>query len=274
MVDGERYLDEVGRGLGLGHYEIREILDELRGHIDAASDDLTRRGIDRESAIETAIGRLGPAPQLARELTRARTTRRRRTRNAMEWLRIVGSTAALVGGVVGSVLWAFAAAAATPTHVDVLPTTGTVDNVMAGYIADGIARAQSDGASALVIELDTLGGNLGSTGDIVKSILGAPVPVIVWVGPAGAKAASAGTFITLSGNLALMAPGTNIGAASPVDSSGNDITGTEGEKVHDDAIANIRSIAQTRGRNVDWAVSTVASAKSSPADRGRRSRGG
>ncbi len=150
-------------------------------------------------------------------------------------------------------------------HVDVLPTTGVVDNVMAGYVADGIARAKADGASALIIELNTPGGSLDATQKIVSSILEAPLPVITWVAPQGGRAASAGTFITLAGNLALMAPGTNIGAASPVDSSGEDIGGTLGEKIKNDAIANIRSIAETRGRNVDWAVSTVASAKSSPA---------
>ena len=116
-----------------------------------------------------------------------------------------------------------------------------------------------------MIELNTPGGSLDSTSHIVSSLLESPVPVIVWVAPAGSRAASAGTFITLAANIALMAPGTNIGAASPVDSSGQDIPGTEGEKVKNDAIANIRSIAEARGRNVDWAVSTVASAKSSPA---------
>ena len=117
-------------------------------------------------------------------------------------------------------LWAFGATAATNAHVDLLPTTGTVDNVMAGYVADGIARAQSEGASALIIELNTPGGSLDATTHIVSSILEAPLPVIVWVAPQGGRAASAGTFITLAGNLALMAPGTNIGAASPVDSCG------------------------------------------------------
>jgi membrane-bound serine protease (ClpP class) len=91
------------------------------------------------------------------------------------------------------------------------------------------------------------------------------IPVIVWVGPAGARAASAGTFMTLAANLAYMAPSTEIGAASPVDQNGNDITGTEGQKVKQDAEAYITSIAQLRGKNVQWAVSTVESAVSSPA---------
>jgi membrane-bound serine protease (ClpP class) len=166
-----------------------------------------------------------------------------------------------------AIAWLGVAAGANAAggQVVVLRATGVVDNVMAGYIADGLRGAAGSDASAVVIELDTPGGNLTSTWDIVQSIEGSSVPVIVWVSPAGARAASAGTFITLSANLAYMAPGTNIGAASPVDSSGNDITGTEGQKVLNDAVAHMRSIAELRGRNEDWAVSTVTEAKSSPA---------
>ena len=94
--------------------------------------------------------------------------------------------------------------------------------------------------------------------------------MIVWVAPAGGRAASAGTFITLAANLVYMAPGTNIGAASPVGSGGEDITGTLGVKVMNDAIANISAIAQARGRPVDWAVSTVSDAKSYSAARPSR----
>ena len=96
-------------------------------------------------------------------------------------------------------------------------------------------------------------------------MLKAPLPTIVYVAPSGGRAASAGTFITMSAALAYMAPGTNIGAASPVGSGGEDITGTIGQKVKNDAKANIRSIATTRGRNADWAESTVESAVSSSA---------
>jgi len=147
----------------------------------------------------------------------------------------------------------------------VLPTTGIVDQGMARYLADGIAGAERDGASAVVIKLNTPGGSLASTNDIVGSILEAKVPVIVWVAPAGGFAASAGTFITLAANVAVMAPGTSIGAASPVTGEGGDITGTEGQKVLNDAIAKITAIAEARGRNVEWAVSAVKDAKSSPA---------
>ena len=150
-------------------------------------------------------------------------------------------------------------------NVTVLTATGVVDGVMAAYIRDGIAGAVGDGARAVVIRLNTPGGSLDATAEIVSALLEAPIPTIVWVAPAGGRAASAGTFITLAANLAYMAPGTNIGAASPIDSSGGDIPGTLGVKVRNDAIANITAIAQARGRNVDWAVSTVATAVSSPA---------
>ncbi len=149
--------------------------------------------------------------------------------------------------------------------VVVLPATGVVDGVLAGYLEEGIAAAARDGAAAVVIRLNTPGGSLDATQRITSALLEAPLPVIVWVSPAGGRAASAGTFITLAANLAFMAPGTNIGAASPVGGSGEDIEGTMGDKVRNDAIANITAIAEARGRNVEWAVATVRDAKSSPA---------
>ncbi len=157
------------------------------------------------------------------------------------------------------------AAAASPPRVDVLTADGVVDNVMARYIADGVARAASDGAAAVVIELNTPGGSIDSLQTITAALLESSVPTIVWVAPAGARAASAGTLITLAANLAYMAPGTNIGAASPVSGTGADIPGTLGVKVMNDAIASATAIAEARGRPVDWAVSTVKDAKSYPA---------
>jgi len=148
----------------------------------------------------------------------------------------------------------------------VLPTTGVVDGVMAGYLTDGVAKAAREGAQVVIVKLNTPGGSLESTQKITGAFLEASLPVIVWVAPAGGRAASAGTFITLSANLSWMAQGTNIGAASPISSSGEDIGGTLGEKVKNDAIANITAIAQARGRPVDWAVSTVSEAKSYSAE--------
>ena len=176
----------------------------------------------------------------------------------------IGVRAALA---LASLAWLLAAPAVhgAGKTVEVLHASGIVDNVMAGYLADGVARAGNDQAAAVVIELDTPGGSLDSMRSIVTALQESPIPTIVWVAPAGARAASAGTFITLAANLIYMAPSTEIGAASPVDSSGGDITGTEGEKVKNDAIAYITSIAEARGRPVDWAVSTVASAVSTSA---------
>jgi len=167
-------------------------------------------------------------------------------------------------GTIGLVLGAVAPARAADEAREawVLPTTGVVDTVMAGYLSDGVAKAAREGAEVVVVKLNTPGGSLDATQQITSAFLEAQVPVIVWVAPAGGRAASAGTFITLAAHLAWMAPGTNIGAASPISSSGEDIGGTLGDKVKNDAIANITAIAQARGRPVDWAVSTVSEAKS------------
>jgi membrane-bound serine protease (ClpP class) len=164
----------------------------------------------------------------------------------------------------GWLLAASGAQAAGP-EVVVLPTTGVVDQSMAKYLEDSITQAEQQGVAAVVVKLDTPGGDLISTNEIVGTLLEAKVPIIVWVAPAGGFAASAGTFITLSANIALMAPGTSIGAASPISGDGTDIGGTLGKKVLNDAIAKITEIATVRHRNVDWAVSTVRDARSSPA---------
>ena len=159
-------------------------------------------------------------------------------------------------------LGAAGVARAAGGEVMVLTANGIVDDALAGYLEEGIASATAEGAEAVVVQLDTPGGSLDATNRIRKAFLALSVPIIVWVAPSGARAASAGTFITLAANLAYMAPGTNIGAATPVDSSGQDITGTMGEKVRNDAIAAISATAEARGRPVDWAVSTVADARS------------
>jgi membrane-bound serine protease (ClpP class) len=166
----------------------------------------------------------------------------------------------------GWLLLASSVQAAGP-EVVVLPTTGIVDGSMAKYLADNIEIAEQRGAAAVVVKLNTPGGELTATNDIVGTFLEAKVPIIVWVAPAGGFAASAGTFITLAANIALMAPGTSIGAASPITSEGTDIGGTLGKKVLNDAIAKITSIAQARGRNVDWAVSAVRDAASAPVEK-------
>ncbi|MEO5941670.1 MAG: ATP-dependent Clp protease proteolytic subunit, partial [Candidatus Limnocylindrales bacterium] len=146
-----------------------------------------------------------------------------------------------------------------------LPATGEVDGLMADTIVDGLRDATAAGAAAVVIRLDTPGGSLESTQRIVGALLESRIPTIVWVAPAGGYAASAGTFITLAANLAWMAPGTRIGAATPISGSGDDIPGALGDKIRNDATAWIRSIAQVRDRPTDWAAATVFEARSSSA---------
>jgi membrane-bound serine protease (ClpP class) len=148
-------------------------------------------------------------------------------------------------------------------RVYVLPTTGIVDQVMAGYLHEGIAKAHREGAQAVVIRLHTPGGALDATRNIVSTLLDAPLPTIVWVAPAGSHAASAGMFITIAGHVAAMAPGTNIGAATPVAGGGEDIPEDLRRKVMEDTQALLRGIQELREqRNVDWALSTVIDARS------------
>lgn len=138
-----------------------------------------------------------------------------------------------------------------------LTIDGTINAATVTYVRDGLRAAQERGAAALLIELDTPGGLLESTRLIVKDILAAPLPVIVYVAPSGGGATSAGVFITLAAHIAAMAPGTNIGAAHPVGSQGETIDGTMGEKVENFAASLSRTIAEQRGRNVEWAEKAV-----------------
>ena len=151
-------------------------------------------------------------------------------------------------------------------HVDVLTFKGTVAPVSAQYISRGIDTAVSDGAQALIIEMDTPGGLDSSMRQIIQKMLASPVPVVVYVFPPGARAGSAGVFLTMAAHVAAMAPSTNIGAAHPVGGQGEEITGTMGEKVTNDAVAYIRTLAEKRGRNADWAEQAVRQSVSITAD--------
>jgi len=137
---------------------------------------------------------------------------------------------------------------------------GVINPASSRFILRALEEADEAGAEALLIEMDTPGGLMESMRDIVKGILTSNVPVIVYVAPSGSRAGSAGVFITLAAHVAAMAPGTNIGAAHPVTmgmGQQEDTTGTMMEKVVNDAVAYIRSIAQNRDRNADWAESAV-----------------
>src|SRR4051794_10558895 len=134
--------------------------------------------------------------------------------------------------------------------------------VSAELIEDAIQKADRQNAAALIVELDTPGGLLSSTRDITTAILGARTPVVVYVAPSGARAGSAGFFILMSADVAAMAPGTNAGAAHPVDGEGGDIQGTMAKKVEEDSAANIPSLAVRNGRNTQLAEEAVLKSRS------------
>jgi membrane-bound serine protease (ClpP class) len=133
---------------------------------------------------------------------------------------------------------------------------GAINPVTADFIKEGIEKATKQKAACLLIELNTPGGLLQSTRHIVSYILESPVPVIVYIAPAGSQAGSAGVFITLAAHIAAMTPGTNIGAAHPVSLQGQ-MDSIMSEKVTNDAAAFIRSIAEKRNRNIQWAENSV-----------------
>ena len=139
---------------------------------------------------------------------------------------------------------------------------GGIDPLTADHVARGLDEAHESGVHLAVIKLDTPGGFLDSTRDIVEVLIASEIPVVVWVSPAGARAASAGTFIAAAANFAVMAPGTSIGAATPVTSDGNDLPETLSRKISEDTRAFIRSVAQTRGRNAEALEDTVLTARS------------
>ena len=153
-------------------------------------------------------------------------------------------------------------ARADSSTVLLLRIEDTINPVKARVIARAVASAVENDAELLVIELDTPGGLYDSTRDIVETLLESDVPVAVFVSPRGAQAGSAGTFITAAAHIAAMAPGSNIGAATPVSGSGEDIGETLADKVTNDAAALIRSIADERNRNADALEDTVRSAAS------------
>jgi membrane-bound serine protease (ClpP class) len=178
-----------------------------------------------------------------------------------------GRSAILVAGLVlagGLSLAASAAGSATapaPPRVLRLTVNDAITSGVAEYIEAGIKKAQDERYDALAITLDTPGGHLDATREIVGRMLSSQVPIAVWVGPAGARAGSAGVFITMAAHVAGMHPASNIGAAHPVTGSGGDVEKEAGKdmakKVENDTAAFARSIAAQRGRNEDWAEKAV-----------------
>ncbi|HOU17383.1 MAG TPA: nodulation protein NfeD [Candidatus Marinimicrobia bacterium] len=162
--------------------------------------------------------------------------------------------------LVGSILLT-----ATPKEIWVLEVDGVINPVSASYINDNLRKAQPDQVECLIIQMDTPGGLMTSMRDIIKNILNSEIPVVVYVSPRGAQCASAGVFIAVSAHFVAMSPGTNIGAAHPVNLGGGGIGGqpdsassqTMIEKATNDAVAYIRSLARERGRNEDWLEKAV-----------------
>jgi membrane-bound serine protease (ClpP class) len=167
-------------------------------------------------------------------------------------------------------LWlsSFVAVAGTPPSPTIVEINldDIVHPVSADYIRDGINHAKAVGASAVILRLNTPGGLVDSMREIVGSVLASSVPVITWVGPNGTRAASAGFFILLAGDVAVMAPGTNAGAAHPVLSTGQNIESVMEKKVVSDATAYIRSYTAKRGRNAQLAELGVTESRSFTAE--------
>ncbi|HEU4442722.1 MAG TPA: nodulation protein NfeD, partial [Burkholderiales bacterium] len=154
----------------------------------------------------------------------------------------------------------------------VVPVEGAIGPASADFVRRALARAAKDKAQLVVLQMDTPGGLDTSMREMIKHILASPVPVATYVAPSGARAASAGTFILYASHHAAMAPGTNLGAASPVSIGGSAQKDEKKEldtmtkKVTNDAVAYIRSLAQLRGRNADWGEKAVREAVSLPAE--------
>jgi len=167
--------------------------------------------------------------------------------------------------LLSSLVWAFSIPAeAQEKHAAVIKINDVITPAVAEFINKSIEQASKENAVCLIIQMDTPGGLDLSMRDIIKDIMNADIPVIVYVGPSGARAASAGAIITIAADIAAMAPGTNIGAAHPVAVGGGKMDRTMAEKVVNDSVAYVKSLAQKRGRNVDWAVRAVKESVSIP----------
>ncbi len=165
----------------------------------------------------------------------------------------------LVGVLLAAMLlWACPLAAWGATgEVYVVKVSGTINPGLAEYLIRSMEQASREEADCLVIQLDTPGGLALSMRSIVMAMLSSQVPVVVYVSPSGARAASAGVMITLAADIAAMAPGTNMGAAHPVNLGQKEMDGTMAEKVVNDMVAYTKSIAEKRGRNSDWAERAI-----------------
>jgi membrane-bound serine protease (ClpP class) len=154
--------------------------------------------------------------------------------------------------------------------VRVIHLEGEINTVTAGYVSAAVAKAASEHAGGLVIVTNTPGGVSTSMDEVVTTLLSAPVPVAVYVAPAGARATSAGLFVAQGADVVAMAPGTKIGSARPVTGSGGDIGGDLGRKVLNDAVARIRNLATLHHRNADWCEQAVRNSINIGADQANK----
>ncbi|TMG14621.1 MAG: nodulation protein NfeD [Chloroflexi bacterium] len=159
--------------------------------------------------------------------------------------------------IAAAALLPLSAAAASARHVEEADLNGDINTIMASYIQTSVSRAEADRADALLVVVNTPGGISTSMDEIVTSLLNSKVPVVVYVYPSGARAASAGLFVAQAADILAMAPGTNIGSAHPIQATGADLTGDLGAKVLNDAVARVRNLATMHGRNADWAEQAV-----------------
>ncbi|MCK4545932.1 MAG: nodulation protein NfeD [Candidatus Eisenbacteria sp.] len=150
-----------------------------------------------------------------------------------------------------------ASAASGAGPVRVIRIEDVISPATSDFLSQQIERAADAGASCLIVELDTPGGLETAMRDMVKEILNADLPIVVYVSPPGARAASAGVFVTMAAHVAAMAPGTNIGAAHPVNVGGGEIDEEMAKKMVNDSVAFAKTVAQQRGRNMEWAEQAV-----------------
>jgi membrane-bound serine protease (ClpP class) len=204
------------------------------------------------------------------------------TRTGPTRLRLALSAGLVLAGTAG--LAASAGAAPAPAAARAAPAAapralslvlnGAITSGTAEYVEAGLARARAEGFDVVALTLDTPGGELNATRDVVQRMLASEVPIVVWVGPAGARAGSAGVFITIAAHVAGMHPASNIGAAHPVSGGGRDVEESGGKemarKVENDTAAFARSIAAARGRNADWAEKAVRESVSVTAEEAAR----
>ena len=185
--------------------------------------------------------------------------------------RIVLTAAVMAALLIGLLSGRNLPAADKAPVLDVITVSAAITPPIAEYIVQSIGEASRSGAEGLILRLDTPGGLDLAMRDIAKGILNAPIPVIVYIAPSGARAASAGVIITVAAHIAAMAPGTNIGAAHPVALGiGGGMDKTMSLKVENDAVAYVRGIANKRARNEDWVEKAVRKSESSTAEEALR----